>query len=312
MGTLVVVVVDVGAKDLFKVAPPEHQGPVQALGAYGPHKTLRVGVGGRRTDGSLDDFDGLGRKDLVEAGRELRVLVPDEELHRPARLGQVADQVPGSLSDEAAVWVLSGTKKLYPPGPVLGGKEHIEPLEEHSAHAEEVRGQDALGLGPEELAPGRAAPRCRTQPVARSTRRTDVAGTQMPSVRSLPWTRTQPQLRSSRPRRTTSATSSPFMAGRPGPRWRRHARHLRGPASRCQPSNVAGVTRKARHRSRGRSRLSAARSAPSTGLYLTRRWSWRSRMRSWWRRTTSSTSLSTSRRQHETTNARTRQSPTYT
>jgi hypothetical protein len=59
MGTLVVVVVDVGAKDLFKVAAPEHQGPVQALSAYGLHKTLRVRVGARRTDGSLDDFDGL-------------------------------------------------------------------------------------------------------------------------------------------------------------------------------------------------------------------------------------------------------------
>src|ERR1019366_5196020 len=193
MGTLVVVVVDVGAKDLFKVAPPEHQGPVQALGAYGPHKTFRVRVGARRTDGSLDDFDGLGRKDLVEAGRELRVLVPDEELHRPARLGQVADQVPGRLSDEAAVWVLSGTKKLYPPGPVLGGKEHIEPLEEHRAHAEEVRGQDALGLGPQELAqvgPRRGAG---PSPWRRSTRRTDVAPTQMPSLRSSPWMRTDRQ-----------------------------------------------------------------------------------------------------------------------
>jgi hypothetical protein len=35
---------DVLAKDRFNVAPPEHQGPVQALGAYGPHKTLRVRV----------------------------------------------------------------------------------------------------------------------------------------------------------------------------------------------------------------------------------------------------------------------------
>jgi hypothetical protein len=61
----------------------------------------------------------------------------------------------------------------------------------------------------------------------------------------------------------------------------------------------------------GRSRLRAASSARSTGRYLTRRWSWRSRMRTWWRRTTSSMSLSTSRRQRETTSARTRQSATY-
>ena len=166
MGTLVVVVVDVGAKDLFKVAPPEHQGPIQALRPYGPHKTLRVGVGTRRPDRGLDDFGGLRRKDLVEAGRELRVPVPDEELHRPARLGQVADQVPGDLGDECVARVLGDTEKVYPPGPVLEGEEHIEPLEEHGVHAEEVRSQDALGLGPEELCPGRASPRCWAKPMA--------------------------------------------------------------------------------------------------------------------------------------------------
>src|ERR1019366_9143003 len=118
---------------------------VQAILANSPYPALGEGVGSRRTDQGLDDFDGLRRKDLVEAGRELRVPVPDEELHRPARLGQVADQVPGRLSHEAAVWVLSGTEKVYPPGHVLEGEEHIEPLEEHGVHAEEVRSRDALG-----------------------------------------------------------------------------------------------------------------------------------------------------------------------
>ncbi len=44
VGTLLVVVKDVLAKDRFKVAPPEHEGPVEALGAYGPHKTFSVRV----------------------------------------------------------------------------------------------------------------------------------------------------------------------------------------------------------------------------------------------------------------------------
>src|ERR1019366_5786911 len=46
-GTLLVVVENVLAKDCFKVAAPEHQGPVQALSAYGPHKTLRMSIGAR-------------------------------------------------------------------------------------------------------------------------------------------------------------------------------------------------------------------------------------------------------------------------
>ena len=45
--TLLVVVENVLTKDCFKVAAPEHQGPIQALSAYGPHKTHRVRIGAR-------------------------------------------------------------------------------------------------------------------------------------------------------------------------------------------------------------------------------------------------------------------------
>ena len=38
MGPLLVVVADVFPQDRFEVAPPEHQGPVEALGADGPHE----------------------------------------------------------------------------------------------------------------------------------------------------------------------------------------------------------------------------------------------------------------------------------
>ncbi len=55
------------------------------------------------------------------------------------------------------------------------------------------------------------------RPWRRSRRRTDVAPTRMPSLRSSPWMRTQPQLRFSRPRRTISSTSSALIGGRPGP-----------------------------------------------------------------------------------------------
>jgi len=131
----------------------------------------------------------------------------------------------------------------------------------------------------------------------------------MPSLASSPWMRTQPQLWSSRPKRTTS---SALIVGRPRPRCRRHARHFRRPASLCQRSSVAGVTRKACQRSRGRSRLRVARRALSAFRHRTRPWSWRSRARTWWRRTTSSTSLSASQRRDEATSDRTRHSPRYT
>jgi len=111
------------------------------------------------------------------------------------------------------------------------------------------------GSDVEELCPGRAGARCRAQTVAAEDapdrRRTDPDA----KLAELALDNTQPQLRFSRPRRTISSTSSALIAGRPGPRRRRHARHFRCPASLCQRSSVPGVTRKARHRYRGSNRL---------------------------------------------------------
>jgi len=131
MRALLVVVAEVLAEDRFKVAPPEYQGPVEALRAYGPHKTLRVGVRSRRPDGGLDHLDGFRSEDLVEAGGELCVVVPDKELHRAACLCQAAGQVPGDLGDEAVVRVLGHAEEICPPGLVLDGEEHVQLLEEH-------------------------------------------------------------------------------------------------------------------------------------------------------------------------------------
>jgi hypothetical protein len=67
------------------------------------------------------------------------------------------------LGDEAVVRVLGDAQEMSPSGGVLDSKEHVQPLEEHGANAEEVSGQDPLGLGFEELRPGRASPGCRPE-----------------------------------------------------------------------------------------------------------------------------------------------------
>ncbi len=66
----------------------------------------------------------------------------------------------------------------------------------------------------------------------------------MPSLCSSSWMRTQPQLRFSRPSCMMSSISCALNGGRPGPRWRRHARYFRRPAPRCHRGSVAGVKRK--------------------------------------------------------------------
>jgi hypothetical protein len=61
-------VADVLPQDRFEVAPPEHQGPVEALGADGPHEPLCERVRPGRAQGSLEDFGTFRPEDLVETG----------------------------------------------------------------------------------------------------------------------------------------------------------------------------------------------------------------------------------------------------
>jgi hypothetical protein len=44
VGTVAVVMLDVGAQDLLEVAATDDQQPVEALGADGAHPALRVGI----------------------------------------------------------------------------------------------------------------------------------------------------------------------------------------------------------------------------------------------------------------------------
>ena len=69
MRPLLVVVADVLPEDRFEVAPPEHQGPVEALGADGPHEPFGESVRPGRAHRSLDHLGTFRPEDLVEAAR---------------------------------------------------------------------------------------------------------------------------------------------------------------------------------------------------------------------------------------------------
>src|SRR5450830_1388660 len=92
----------------------------------------------------------------------------------------------------------------------------------------------------------------------RSRVRIVVAATRMPSLRSSPSIRTHPHRGFSRARRRMSSRIAASIGGRPGRPVLRSV-HFLLPSSRCQRGRVAGVTRKATQRSRGMTRLAAAR-----------------------------------------------------
>jgi hypothetical protein len=89
MRTLPIVVVDVVTKYSFEVTTTENEDRVEAFSPNGPHPTLRVGVGPWRSDRRLDHVDVFGAEHLVEAGGELSIAIPDEELDGPSAVTQV-------------------------------------------------------------------------------------------------------------------------------------------------------------------------------------------------------------------------------
>src|ERR1017187_7225467 len=74
------------------MATTENECPIEALCSDRPHPAFRVGIGSRRSDRRLDDSDALRSKYLVEAGRELGVPIPNEELDRSTPVHKVCDQ----------------------------------------------------------------------------------------------------------------------------------------------------------------------------------------------------------------------------
>ena len=175
---------------------------------------------------SLDHLGTFRPEDLVEAAGELRVPVPDEELHLMTGLGQVSYQVPGDLGDKAVVRVFGYPKEVSPPGGVLDGEQDVEPLEQHRVDGKEVRCQDPLRLGPSGTPSTLGLGAVPAPSHGGGGRATDVAPTRMPSLASSPWIRTQPQLRFSRPSRTISSTRSGAVL----------RRHGLGPAPRRGPT----------------------------------------------------------------------------
>jgi hypothetical protein len=94
-----VVVLDKILEHCCKLALVEDRHPVQALPANGADETFGEGMGPWRPDRRADDPDALGSKDLVEAGRELGVSVPEQEPDRRGPIGEHEAQIPGLLSD---------------------------------------------------------------------------------------------------------------------------------------------------------------------------------------------------------------------
>ena len=98
MGTMPVVVHQVLGQNLLEVAAAEDEKSVEALSADGPHEALGEGVRPWGLDWGLNDPDAFSAEHLVEAGGELRVSVPEQELRCSGPLGKVKGASLGSTA----------------------------------------------------------------------------------------------------------------------------------------------------------------------------------------------------------------------
>jgi hypothetical protein len=148
---LLVVVIDIVPKYSFEMSMAEDEDAVQAFSPNCPHPTFSVGIGPRGSDRRLDDSDPFRSEDLVESRRELCVAIPDQELDRSTSVREIANQVASKLGDECTSRMARHTEDVYFSSRKFYDEEHVELLERHGIHGEEVRGQHAVGLGTQEL-----------------------------------------------------------------------------------------------------------------------------------------------------------------
>ena len=184
-------VLAIGPERPVEMPPPPDQRPVEALRPDRLDHPFRIGVRVRSLDRGADHPHALRAEHRVERPDGLRVPVPDEEPRWVGASVEPEREVARLLGHPRRVRVCRRRAEVDPPAAELDEHEAVERPEPGGLDREEVTGDDALRLGPEELGPlRRGAGPARA---VRSKVLIVVALALRPSLRSSPWIRTQPQ-----------------------------------------------------------------------------------------------------------------------
>jgi hypothetical protein len=122
VGTVSVVVLDVGAEHLLEVSSPGDQQPVQT---FGPHRTdpaLGISVGVGRLHRRDQHLGVVRTEDVVEGAGELRVSIANKEAHSSAPPAQHQAQVAGLLGNPSPIRVGGHAGHMDPPSAQLDGR----------------------------------------------------------------------------------------------------------------------------------------------------------------------------------------------
>ena len=109
-------------------------------------------------DRGVDDADVGAREHGVEGGGELAVPVADQESEPVGAVVEVHEQVAGLLGDPGPGRMVSDPGDVHAAAPVLDHDQDVETPQEEGVDVGEVDREDRLGLGGQELLPGRRGP----------------------------------------------------------------------------------------------------------------------------------------------------------
>src|SRR6266511_1093054 len=151
---MAVVVVGVGAQDMFELATAEDEQPVEALSTDAADPALGVGVRVRRLDGCADHCDPLSSEDVIEAAAELGVAIVDEEAERLPAVIERHQEVARLLGDPGACWVRGAGDEFDPAALERDEEEHVDPFQPGGLDREEIAGERRRRVLAEEVAPG--------------------------------------------------------------------------------------------------------------------------------------------------------------
>src|SRR5215218_4674457 len=141
MGSLTVVVIDVGAEHAFEVTAVKDQQPVQTLGTRGADEALRDRVRFRRPHRRLYDPDAFASEHLVESTAVLAVAVTNQEPHALVR--EVEAEVARLLGDPGAGRVGGAASEPDAPTAVGDEEQGVVAAQEQALDGEEIAGDDA-------------------------------------------------------------------------------------------------------------------------------------------------------------------------
>ncbi len=124
----------------------------------GADEALAGGIHSESLDGGAQDRGAGCLEDGIEGTGENRSAIADQESDVLEPLAETDRQVAGLLYCPVAGRVRGDAAEMHPAGAMLDEHQHIQPLQQHGVHVQEIDCQDPCGLGCEELPPGWSRP----------------------------------------------------------------------------------------------------------------------------------------------------------